>query len=316
MVEYLKRRWFMLLLCVVLVVGILGAGQLAGIANAIPKDWLIAAVMFAMALSLHTEAVAGVLRRPGPALLAVVVNMLVLPLLAYPTSRLLNDDLAMGLLIAAAVPCTLASASVWTRLAGGNDAVSMLVTVVTNLSCFVVTPAWLLLFSGQRGDTIELGAMATRLFAIVIVPMCVAQLVRLLPAVRRSVDRVKSEVSTAAQVGVLIMVFVGAVFSGLQIERLDTQLSALAFQLLLMIGLVGALHLVAWRIGYSLAGALGIDRADQLAVAFSGSQKTLMVGIAIALEYSGLAILPMLAYHVAQLLIDTLLADRCRSDEK
>ncbi len=313
MVEHLKRRWFLLLLCFVLVVGMSAAEQLEGFAKAIPKDWVIAAVLFAMSLSLRTDAIVLVLRRPGPAVLAVVVNMLVLPLIALPASQLLNDDLAIGLIIASAVPCTLASASVWTRLAGGNDAVSMLVTVITNLTCFVVTPAWLLLLEDQRGESIDLKAMAARLFAIVILPMCLAQLMRVLPAVRRSVDSVKLELSTLAQIGVLVMVFIGAVFSGLQIAALDEELSALTFQLCLMIFLAAAIHLIAWRIGYSTAGAIGFARADQLAVAFAGSQKTLMVGLAIAIEYSGLAILPMLAYHVLQLLIDTLLADRCRA---
>ena len=50
--------------------------------------------------------------------------------------------------------------------------------------------------------------------------------------------------------------------------------------------------------------------AEQLAVAFAGSQKTLMVGLAIALPFGGLTVLPMLVFHIEQLLIDTLLADR------
>ena len=49
-----------------------------------------------------------------------------------------------------------------------------------------------------------------------------------------------------------------------------------------------------------------------VAVGFAGSQKTLMVGLTIALQFGGLTILPMLAYHVLQLLIDTLLANRLR----
>ncbi len=45
---------------------------------------------------------------------------------------------------------------------------------------------------------------------------------------------------------------------------------------------------------------------------FSGSQKTLTVAIYLALAVSPLAILPMVAYHAAQLVIDTLIADRWR----
>ena len=46
------------------------------------------------------------------------------------------------------------------------------------------------------------------------------------------------------------------------------------------------------------------------AVGFAGSQKTLMVGLTLAIEYFPQApILPVVAYHVCQLLVDTLVAD-------
>ena len=77
-----------------------------------------------------------------------------------------------------------------------------------------------------------------------------------------------------------------------------------------MMVLVAGVHLAAWFVGYLLGGGCGYSESDRLAIAFAGSQKTLMVGLAIALEFGGLAILPMLAYHVEQLLLDTVLAGR------
>ena len=65
-------------------------------------------------------------------------------------------------------------------------------------------------------------------------------------------------------------------------------------------------------LGLANAQGLGFDRNDAIAVAFSGSQKTLTVAIYLALAVSPLAILPMVAYHAAQLVIDTLIADRWR----
>ncbi|MDP7304159.1 MAG: bile acid:sodium symporter, partial [Pirellulaceae bacterium] len=50
---------------------------------------------------------------------------------------------------------------------------------------------------------------------------------------------------------------------------------------------------------------------DQIAVAFASSQKTLMVGLLMAMSLQ-VSILPMVTYHVMQLLIDTLIADRFR----
>ena len=52
-----------------------------------------------------------------------------------------------------------------------------------------------------------------------------------------------------------------------------------------------------------------------IAVGISGSQKTLMVGLQVCLDL-GITILPMVAFHVAQLLVDTLIADRMRQAPK
>ncbi len=310
--ETLKRRWFLLVLTATLVVGIGGGPRLALFAEAIPRNFLIAAVLLAMALPLRIDSMWATLRRPGPALLAVGINLVLVPLLAFAASRLLIDELATGLIIAAAVPCTLASAAVWTRLAGGNDAVSLLVTMITNLSCFLVTPAWVMLLAGQGDVSVPFDAMVMKLLVLVVLPIVAAQLLRLIPAVGNWATASKSGLSIFAQLGILSIVFVGAVRCGQKLIELDGQWATIWGQVALMLVLAATVHVVAWWCGYAVAGKLGMARAEQLAVAFAGSQKTLMVGLAVALEYGGLAVLPMLAYHVLQLLIDTVLADRCR----
>ena len=56
---------------------------------------------------------------------------------------------------------------------------------------------------------------------------------------------------------------------------------------------------------------VGVNRRDAVAVGFAGSQKTLPVGVEICAQL-GVTILPMFAYHVGQLVVDTLVADRLR----
>jgi len=75
-----------------------------------------------------------------------------------------------------------------------------------------------------------------------------------------------------------------------------------------MIAAVLFVHVASFWLGYFLAKALGLRWPDQVAVAFAGSQKTLMVGmnVSIAADFS---VLPMVTYHVGQLFIDTVLAD-------
>ena len=76
-----------------------------------------------------------------------------------------------------------------------------------------------------------------------------------------------------------------------------------------MLAAVLVVHLAALWAGLFLARILGLPRPDQIAVAFAGSQKTLMVGLIVAISLQT-TILPMVAYQVLQLLADTLIADR------
>ncbi len=297
-----------------LILGIGWAEQLVPLAEVLPRNWIIGSVLLAMALPLRIDAMWAALRRPAPALLAVGINLLVVPMLAFFASKLLTADLALGMIIAAAVPCTLASAAVWTRLAGGNDAVSLLVTMITNLGCFLVTPALIYLFAGKTGGTVPFTEMATKLFLLIVLPITIAQLLRTLPRIGDWATANKLGLSTYAQLGILSIVFVGAVNCGMKLASLGDQLTPIAGQIALMLVLVALVHTLAWWMGLGIAQRLGMDRGDQLAVAFAGSQKTLMVGLAIALQYPGLTVLPMLAYHVLQLLIDTLLAERVKEE--
>ncbi|MGI9429498.1 MAG: bile acid:sodium symporter family protein [Bythopirellula sp.] len=308
--QFLRRRWFLLMLMATLLIGMVWAKELGGLASDLPREWIIGSVLLAMALPLRIDAMWATLRRPAPALLAVTINSLVVPLLAWIASFLLDGDLALGMIIAAAVPCTLASAAVWTRLAGGNDAVSLLVTMITNLSCFLVTPALIYIFAGRSDSDVQFADMASKLFVLIVLPIFVAQLLRAVPRIGRWATDNKVALSTYAQLGLLTIVFAGAVSCGLKIAELDNQLAPIAGQIALMLVLVAVVHTIAWWLGFKTAAQLGMDRGQQLAVAFAGSQKTLMVGLAIALQFGGLTVLPMLAYHIEQLLIDTLLADR------
>ncbi|HMO84771.1 MAG TPA: bile acid:sodium symporter, partial [Lacipirellulaceae bacterium] len=242
-----------------------------------------------------------------------IVNRGVVPPLAWLAGRLLEPTLADGLIIAAVVPCTQASAAVWTRMAGGNDAIAVITTMSTSLACIVATPAWLGVLASHGGEAPRSSAeMAMRLALVVGAPILGGQLLRASGAIRLAATRRKRELSLYAQWGILAMVLAGAVESGRQIAQLEGGLAGLAGQIALMIVLTGAVHLAAWGIGFAAGGAAGLSRADRIGVAFAGSQKTLMVGLAIAIDFGGLAVLPMVAYHFEQLVLATWLAGRLR----
>ena len=313
MKRFVAGQWFLIALAAVLAVGFAMPDRLQGLADAKQlRMGLVATVLFLMALPLETRIVWRVFRRPWAAFLAVGVNMGLLPVIAWLVSLGLSREMAIGLLVTAATPCTLASASVWTRRAGGNDAVAMFVTILTNVSCFVVTPMWLLATTGKSVD-IPMGPMIARLGLLVVLPIVLAQLLRqIAPLGRWATDR-KRTLSTLAQCGILTMVLIGAVRSA-NVLRTAGEASLGLADLALMLVAVLAVHLAALWLGCRLARLLRMANDDVPAVAFAGSQKTLMVGLDVAITYyGGLAILPMVAYHVGQLLVDTLIADRWRS---
>ena len=250
-------------------------------------------------------------RRPGPAWLAAALNSGVAPPLGWLVGRVLPAELAMGVVLAACVPCTLATAAVWTRRAGGNDAVAFLVTMITNLACFLVVPAWLLLLVGVRAD-VDFRGIVVGLILLVVLPIIVAQTLRQWRRIGELAGCHVVMLSTAAQVGVLLMVAVGAVRSGERLAELGHDSVVSAGNVVLMICAVAAVHIVLLGTGFGLSRLLRISRPDAIAVAFSGSQKTLMVGAYLALAVGPLAILPMVAYHASQLVIDTLAADWLR----
>jgi sodium/bile acid cotransporter 7 len=116
-----------------------------------------------------------------------------------------------------------------------------------------------------------------------------------------------------AQCGLLTMVMFGAIQSGIGLSD-PTQSPLSALDLLAMLAAVCLVHTVMLWVGLLLAKLARFSREDQIAVAFAGSQKTLMVGLLMAISLK-VSILPMVAYHISQLFIDTLIADRFRAND-
>jgi solute carrier family 10 (sodium/bile acid cotransporter), member 7 len=221
----------------------------------------------------------------------------------------LPPELAIGVIVATAVPCTLATAAVWTRRAGGNDAVAFLVTMITNLGCFVVVPFWLWLLSGVHAQ-VDYQAIVLGLILLIVVPIVIAQLLRQWRPLGDAATRHKKSLSWFAQIGVLAMVLIGAVSSGEKLVAMEDDTILTATNVVLLVAGVTAVHVAVLWLGLRSSQALGFNPGDSIAVAFAGSQKTLMVGAYVALAVGPLAILPMVAYHAVQLFVDTLVADR------
>jgi sodium/bile acid cotransporter 7 len=316
MKSVLSRHWFLISLAIVLFVGLFAPPSWHALAdNRTLRNGIVFSVLLITGLSLSSTAVWQAIRRPTYALLAVLVNYGFIPLAAWGLSSLLSGELAVGLIVVAIAPSTVASAAVWTRKAGGNDAVAVMVTVITNMSCFLFIPFWLAITSQGMDVELDPVALTYKLALMVVLPMIIGQALRRSGQVATWADSHKSSLSTACQCGVLSIVLMGAIRCGIQLETIG--LGRVAGSVLVMLVLVVILHLAALGVGYWLSGLARFERPNRIAVTIAGSQKTLLVGLHVALMVGGgLTVLPMVSYHVAQLLIDTVVADRFSAGER
>ena len=111
------------------------------------------------------------------------------------------------------------------------------------------------------------------------------------------------------------MVFWGAISSAISPIEGEGKVTEGIGLFLLVIFCSVLIHCAALGLGIFSARRLGMPKEHQIAVGFAGSQKTLMVGLQIAID-CGVSVLPMILYHLSQLLIDTLVADRWRERVK
>ncbi len=310
--QFVSRHSFLLMLAGTLVFGFVFAESLSGIAETAWVKWaVVVTTMFVMAWPLEFGALASTVRHPLAPVVAVLINFVGVPLIAWPMAGWLGEDLGVGLLVACAVPTTLATGAVWTRRAGGDDHVAMLVTIVTNSLCFLVTPALVFSMTGNRLPDYLFSDMVLKLLMFVVLPIVVAQAIRLEPKSARWATRNKPLLGKIAQVGVLMMTTLGAIQTGLRVGNVETLLFS-TNQLALMVVVVVAVHSLALGFGLAVSRWMGFAPDKRIAIAISGSQKTMMVGLSMSINL-GVSILPMVTYHALQLIIDTVVADRHRT---
>jgi sodium/bile acid cotransporter 7 len=272
-----------------------------------PLPALVALSLFLVAWGMEGRSLYRAAVRPWAALWAVAVSYGALPALAWLAGPLLPlPDLAVGLLIITSVPCTLASAVLWTRLGCGNEAVALLVVVLTTNLSWLATTLWLALTTGAR---VSAGpeTMMRGLALVLLLPVGLGQLARAVPGVAAFVARHRTLNGNLSRLLLLTILLRAA-------ADLSGRTSGLTAPALLTTAAVAlGLHLSALSLALGGARALRLPRPDGIAAAFAGSQKTLPVALFLFAAYYEarypLAVVAVVFYHVGQLLADTLVAE-------
>jgi solute carrier family 10 (sodium/bile acid cotransporter), member 7 len=307
----LAKRWFLLLLLAGLTLASLHPEWLKPVTVWLEPRIIVAIALFLMAVGLESRSLLQAVTHPLPVLWAFLLSYSALPALAWSAGGLLPvADLRLGLLIIASVPCTLASAVLWTRMAGGNEATTLLAVLLTTATSCLVTPAWLAL-AAYTDVVLDTPGMMRNLALILIVPVGLGQLSRTIGSLVQIVDRHKVILGAVSRLFIFSIILKAAVDVSDRLRATSTPptIGWMAVAAILCI----AIHLAALAGGFWTSRLLRFNRADQIAVALACSQKTLPVSLYLFDSYFKesfpLAVVPLVSYHVGQLVVDTVIAD-------
>jgi len=216
--------------------------------------------------------------------------------------------LGLGFVFLGVLPSTVQSATAYSSLAGGNVASSVVAAALLNLlGVFISAPLFSLLAgTGQAGFD---GATLLRVVAILLVPFLLGQLLQRWlggwVAAHRSLATILDRNAIAIAVYVAVS---GAIVGGVA-----TRIELAAWSGLLVF--VGLLLVFAHGGAWLLGKALRLSHGDRIAFLFAGGQKSIAMGAPLATvlfapDVAGIVLLPILIYHLLQLVLAAPLAAR------
>lgn len=222
---------------------------------------LLVVVMFGLGLTLTLDNFRLVAKSPKAILVALIVQLFVLPCIALALCFLFNlpPELSVGLMVLAASPGGVSS-MIYSHLAKGDLALNMTLTALTSLTSVVVMPAYTVLafyiFIGQaQVVTFPLSKMV-EVFALVVLPAVGGMMVHAKwPLLARRLEGPTKVLSVVA----LFVIIVATVIK----EK------ALIAENLVSVGSVTmAFNLVSLVIGYYVPLFLKVSAAQSRAIAF------------------------------------------------
>ena len=214
--------------------------------------------------------------------------------------------IALGLLYLGILPSTVQSATAYTSMAGGDVASSVVSAALLNiLGVFISAPifAWL-----SGGASVELGVEGlTKLFLILLLPFGLGQLLQ-----ARIVGWLKKRSSLVGwldRTAISIAVYVA--FSGAVEQDIWSKLDPTGWAWLM--ALLSVFLAFAYGGAWLLSGLLPFSKGNRISFLYAGAHKSVAMGAPLALvlfppESAGLILVPLLIYHLFQLIVSAPLA--------
>ena len=272
----------------------------------------IAVLFFMHGAKLSREAIVAGLTHWRLHLLALGCTFALFPVMGVALRPLLEPlvtpSLYVGVLFMCALPATLQSAIALTAIARGNVAAAVCNASASSLLGIVLSPLLIGLLLAQHGAGASLDAVRAIVLQLLL-PFVAGQIAR--RWIAGWMARHAATLGTIDRSSVLLVVYTA--FSEAVVEGLWQQVSLRALAGLVVVCLV-LLALALW-VSTQLARRLGFDRADEIAIVFCGSKKSLAAGVAMAqvlfpVSAVGLVVLPVMLFHQLQLMVCATLAQR------
>lgn len=216
--------------------------------------------------------------------------------------------LALGFLYLGCLPSTVQSATAYSSLAGGNVASSVVAAALLNIVGVFVTAPLFSLLAGQ-GSAAFHGDGLLKVIGILLLPFILGQALQ-----HRFGHWVREHRALATAMdrsAIVIAVYVA--FSAAVEQRFWEKVGiegwgwlAGGTAVFLLFG-----HLGPWLLGK----AVGLNRGDRISMLFAGGQKSIAIGAPLATvlfapQVTGIILLPVLVYHLVQLVIAAPIAAR------
>ena len=263
-------------------------------------------------LTLETKAIADEIRNIKVLSAAIISSLVLFPVITFFLANIFYKntlDFVVGACIIATAPVTVASGTVLTAIARGNIPLSLFICIASNFTAIFTIPFSLnFLLQFNQSMDLPVFAMIKSLILIVLIPVIVGQLLRM--RLKHLVAPYRKLFSIFAQLIVLVIIF-NAVSSS------TSKISQMGYEIIFVFAFMILLHTIILLLNFGLSMLMRLNMPSRAAFTIHTSQKTLTVSYIVWAGYFAsdlpLALIPPIAYHLTQMIMDTFLAHRFRS---
>lgn len=219
-----------------------------------------------------------------------------------------DPDFQLGITYLSALPSTVSASVVMVSIAGGNLPAAIFNASISSLLGVILTPAWMGILGGGESGEIDFWSTLGELTLKVILPVVFGILAHgsLYPKLKAHLPRLKYVDQTV----IMIIVFTSFAESFAQRLFAAYQLSTL----LTIAGTMLGIFSLIWLILELISKILKFSIQDRITTLFCGSKKSLVHGVVIGkvifpdAAVLGLVLLPVMLYHIQQLILGSVLA--------